>query len=81
MRSIGSVFGTRLISEVTLCRVAQHVTFGVALLTLVLGLWKLARLEMTEAQLFLGVLLVLTLTMVEVLAGLVLPLTARRKES
>jgi hypothetical protein len=43
--------------------------------------WKLTRLELTEAQLFFGVLLSLAVPLLCILIGLVLPMTIATKKS
>jgi hypothetical protein len=48
----------------------------VSVAVLILGCLTLARLELTEVELFLGLLLVLTVSLLSVLLGLVLPMAA-----
>ena len=54
----------------------QIVCWLAAMAVLILGMLKLAELSLTEAELFVGLLLVLTVTLLMVLIGLVLPLSA-----
>ena len=49
-------------------------------LVLVLGLLGLSRLDLTEVELFLGILLLLNISLMGVLIGLVLPIAARIDE-
>jgi serine/threonine protein kinase len=58
-----------LLPESTAMRWAQLATFGGALLVLVLGIFKLATLDLSVNELFFGVLLVLILTFVIVIGG------------
>jgi hypothetical protein len=48
------------------------------MLVLVLGFFKLFRLPLNETELFFGVLLVLSVTLMGILIGLVLPLAANK---
>ena len=50
-------------------RLSQFLCYAGSLMVLVLGILKLSRLELDEAHLFLGVLLVLTVTMLGVIGG------------
>jgi hypothetical protein len=59
----------------------QIVCWLVSMMVLVLGMFKLTRLPLTETELFFGILLVLTVTLLGLLIGLVLPLTSMRKAS
>jgi serine/threonine protein kinase len=59
-----------LVPEATVTRWAQLLTFGVALFVLVVGMLKLTTLDLQFNELFFGVMLVLTLTIVIVLAGM-----------
>ena len=56
-------------------RAGQTVSWLAALLVLVFGLLKLGRLPLSETELFFGVLLVLTVSLLGVLIGLVLPMS------
>jgi hypothetical protein len=47
-------------------------SFGVALLVLALGMFKLASLRLTEVEVFFGILLVLAVAMQAVIIGLLL---------
>jgi cytochrome bd-type quinol oxidase subunit 2 len=58
-------------------RVAQSVCFVAAVLVLALSQWKLARLDLTESQLFFGVLLSLAAPLLFVVIGLLLPIQRR----
>lgn len=57
--------------------VAQAAMFVGGVAIMMLGIRKLARLELTETELFFGVLLVMVLALQLILAGMLLPLTAR----
>ena len=54
----------------------QFVCWLAALAVLVFGMLKLAELSLNEAELFVGLLLVMTVVLLMVLIGLVLPLFA-----
>ena len=53
---------------------ARGTCFAVALFVLGLSFWKLTQLELSEAQLFFGVLLSLSVPLLFIIAGLLLPL-------
>lgn len=63
-----------LTSNQTDVRWGQIACWLSAVTALVLGMLKLAELPLTETELFFGVLLVLTVALLGVLIGLVLPL-------
>ncbi len=54
-------------------RLAQVASFVAAVLVLTLSFWKLTRLELTEAELFFGVLLCFTMPLLLIVIGLLLP--------
>ena len=58
----------------------QVACFAAGVLVLALSFWKLTRLELTEAQLFLGVLLSLAVPLLCILIGLVLPMTTATRK-
>lgn len=62
-------------------RCVELAYYGVSLLVLVLGFKKLSLLKLNEAELFFGVLLVLTFSMLAVCAGLIMGLRAQQPDS
>lgn len=58
-------------------KAGQIASWIASALVLILGMFKLCRLPLTETELFFGVLLVLTVSLLGVLIGLVLPIAAR----
>ncbi len=56
----------------------QFVCWLASIVIAVLGVRKLTRLQLTEAELFFGVLLLMTVVLLCVLIGLVLPFAIRR---
>ncbi len=68
--------GHRVSGEVFDARLGQVLCFVAGVLILALSLWKLARLELTEAQLFLGVLLSLVVPLLFIVIGLLLPIAS-----
>ena len=63
----------RTTSEAFDIRFAQVACFVAAVLVLALSIWKLTRLDLTETQLFFGVLLSLFVPLLCVVVGLLLP--------
>ena len=77
MRDIIGKFLVRKISPESFdTKLGKLASFAVGLLVLVLSGWKLARLELTETELFFGVLLSLAVCLLFVVMGLLLPLAA-----
>lgn len=62
-------------------KLAQVACFVVGALVLMLSFWKLLRLELSEAQLFFGVLLSLCAPLLFVVVGLLLPVTIGANKS
>lgn len=73
---ISQLLGYRITSDAWDGRLGQLVCFLAGVLVLVLSLWKLTRLELTEAQLFFGVLLSLAVPLLFIVVGLLLPISA-----
>lgn len=55
-------------------RIAQAAAWFCSVCVLVLGIFKVCRLDLNEAQLLFGLLLVIAVSLLGVLIGLVLPL-------
>jgi hypothetical protein len=62
-------------------RFAQVACFIAGQLVLALSLWKLTRLELTEAQLFFGILLSFAMPLLFIVIGLLLPLSRATKKA
>jgi hypothetical protein len=58
---------------------AQILIYGVALLILVLGIREVTMLELSEAGLFFGLVLVLILTLQAIIMGTLVGLSAKKK--
>ncbi|WP_166829657.1 hypothetical protein [Thalassoroseus pseudoceratinae] len=70
----------RPLTSVTLdAKAGQLVSWFAALLVLILGFYKVVRLPLSETELFFGLLLVATVSLLCVLIGLVLPLAVRHE--
>ena len=72
--SITQFMRRRLSSDVFDRKLGQVACFGAGLLVLALSLWKVTRLDLTEAQLFFGVLLSLIVPLLCMIMGLLLPI-------
>jgi len=59
-------------------KVGQMGSWFAAVAVLGMGIYKLTKLPLSETELFFGILLVLTVTLLMVLMGLILPLTYRK---
>jgi uncharacterized membrane protein YiaA len=67
-------FGHKISSDAFDKRLGQIVCFVAGALMLVVSMWKLTRLDLSEAQFFFGVLLSLCVPLLLVIVGLVLPI-------
>jgi predicted membrane protein len=67
----------RVTSEATDACIGQAISFVLALLVMVLGIWKMASIRVTEFELFLGLLMVVCLSSILVLLGVVFSLERR----
>ena len=72
--TITRFFGQTISSDAFDRRLGQVVCFIAAVVTLVVSLWKLTRLDLSEAQFFFGMLLSLCVPLLLVIVGLVLPI-------
>ncbi len=61
-------------------RLGQVVCFAAAVLVLALSIWKLTHLDLTEAQLFFGVLLSFVMPLLLIAIGLLLPISTAIKK-
>lgn len=62
-------------------RLAQAACFVAGLLVLALSFWKLTRFDLTEAQLFFGMLLSFVMPLILIVIGLLLPLSSAGKKA
>ncbi len=79
MSSFLKVLSRPLTSATLDAKAGQLACWGTAIFVLMLGFYKLVRLPLTETELFFGVLLVASVSMLCVLIGLVLPLAVRQE--
>jgi hypothetical protein len=79
METLKRVFIARLGDDAMMLRVGQWVVYGFSLGVMLLGLRKVTMLNLSEADLFFGVLLVVNLSMLMAIGGMLLPLTAPKK--
>lgn len=68
-----------LVSVSLVVKAGQWASWLVAFLVLILGFDKITRLPLTETELFFGLLLVSSVSLLCVLIGLVLPLSVRHE--
>lgn len=61
-------------------KVGQIGSWFAAGVVFLLGMYKLTKLPLSETELFFGLLLVLTVSLLMVLMGLILPLTQRKAD-
>ncbi len=57
-------------------KAAQLVVWFIALAVMVGGIYNLARLQLSESELFLGILLVMAVSLQVIVGGLLLPIVA-----
>jgi hypothetical protein len=55
-------------------KAAQTACWACSLIVMVTGILKLTRLQLTEAELFFGILLVMAVTILGIIAGLLMPI-------
>jgi len=71
---IAQFFGHTVSNDAFDTKLGQGVCFLASLVILLVSLWELARLNLTEAQLFFGLLLSLSVPLLLLVVGLILPL-------
>ncbi len=76
---IAQILNRKIVADDTAAKVVQILCFAVSIFVLALSLWKLSRLELTEAQVFFGVLLSGITPMLMIILGLLLPIAIRPK--
>jgi hypothetical protein len=75
METVKRLFGAQLSSEASDLRIGQIVCIATALAVLTLGLWKLVHLELSEAEVFFGLLLIFCISVLFVILGQLLSLS------
>ena len=63
------LLGTKISSETSDLRFGQIVCIATALLVLGIGLWKLTSLDVSEAEMLIGLLLILCISVLFVILG------------
>jgi hypothetical protein len=71
---ITQFFGHTVSNDAFDTKLGQGVCFLASVLILMVSLWELARLDLTEVQLFFGLLLSLAVPLLLLVVGLILPL-------
>jgi hypothetical protein len=71
----------QILPEQTAVRLSQALCFAGSIFVLLLSFWKLTRLELTEAQMFLAVLLSLVTPLLLIVIGLLLPVSIAPKNA
>jgi uncharacterized membrane protein YiaA len=72
--TITRFLGHKITSDALDVRLGQAVCFVGGVVMLAVSMWKLTRLDLSEAQFFFGVLLSLCVPLLLVIVGLVLPI-------
>ncbi len=75
------ILNLQLVADNTVAKFVQILCFAVSILVLTLSLWKLARLDLTEAQLFFGVLLSSLMPLLFIVLGILMPLAIAPKNA
>jgi uncharacterized membrane protein len=78
---IAQILNRNIVADDTLMRLGQFLCFVAGVFVLSLSLWKLSRLDLSEAQVFFGVLLSLITPLLLVLMGLLLPIARTAKNA
>ena len=71
------LFKRRVVSDAAMTRLAQVVSFGCACGIPVLAFWKFTRIDMSEAEILIGVLATMSMALQFTLVGLHLETRAR----
>ena len=77
---IAQLLARRLTNDGFDLKLAQVAYFGAGVLVLALSMWKLTRFDLTEAQLFFGVLLSFITPLLLVVIGLLLPIAKAARQ-
>jgi hypothetical protein len=80
-QQIAESLNGKITSDAFDVRFAQLACFAASLLVLALSVWKLTRLELTEAQLFFGILLSFVMPLNFIVIGLLLPLSGAARKA
>ena len=76
---IVQILNLHLVADNTVAKFVQILCFAVSIFVLTLSLWKLACLDLTEAQLFFGVLLSSIMPILLIVLGILMPLAIAPK--
>ena len=74
--SITQFLGRKLSNDEFDLKLARVTCFGAGALVLVFSMWEVLRLDLTEVQVFFGVLLSLVVPLLCMIMGLLLPIAA-----
>ena len=80
-QQLARVMNRPIVADATMAKLVQILSFAAAISVLTLSLWKLTRLDLTEAQLFFGVLLSVITPLLLVILGCLIPLAIARKNA
>ena len=80
-QQITQILNRNIVADNTLLSLLQIMCFLLSIVALVLSFWKLSRLDLTESQLFFGVLLSLITPLLFIVLGLLLPLARTVKNA
>ncbi len=75
------VLNRHIVADHIVVRLVQILLFVAGISTLMLSLWKLSRLDLTEAQLFFGVLLSPITPMLFIILGVLFPMAITPKDA
>ncbi len=78
---IAETFSYKITTDAFAMKLVQGACFVTSLLVLAASFWKLMRLDLTEIQLYCGVLLSLTTPLLFVVIGLLIPMSAATKNA
>jgi len=78
---ITQILNRHIVADDTVARFVQILCFVVSIFVLTLSLWKLSRLDLTESQIFFGVLLSVITPMLFILLGVLMPIAIAPKNA
>ncbi len=74
MTDVLRLFKSKLTSRGFDAKAAQIACWICSLIVMVVGIFKLTRLQLTEAELFFGILLVMAVAILVIITGLLMPI-------
>ncbi len=81
LNTITQILNRNIVADDTVAKLGRVLCFVAGIFVLVLSLWKLSRLDLTESQIFFGVLLSSITPILLIVSGLLLPIAIAPKDA